>query len=123
MFRILKTTLLTAALGLATLAGASAAEGTRFHAGPAGVHAVTPISDGYRHSGRAERRDRRDHARHGWRHRGCSAEQALDKARWMGVRRARIVDIDRRSIDVVGRRHGERIVMTFARAPRCPMVL
>ncbi len=40
----------------------------------------------------------------------------------MGVRRARIADVSRRTITVVGRSHGDRAVVTFARAPRCPVI-
>ncbi len=127
MLRTMKSLLIAAAIGLGTLSGVSAAsaEGIYFGMGQSGARHGLAIGDGPRHSGSAERwhRDRRDRDRHGWRHRGCSAEQALQKARWLGLRRARIVDMDRRGIDVVGRRHGERIHMTFARAPRCPVVL
>lgn len=62
----------------------------------------------------------------GWRHRPppprCSPGQALAKAQRMGLRRPRIVDVDRRTIDVSGRKYGERYVVTFARAPFCPVI-
>ena len=39
----------------------------------------------------------------------------------MGIRRARIADVGRRTIDVRGRdRYGERIYVTFGRQPSCP---
>jgi hypothetical protein len=41
----------------------------------------------------------------------------------MGIRRARIADVGRRTIDVRGRdRYGERIYVTFGRQPNCPIL-
>ncbi len=41
----------------------------------------------------------------------------------MGIRRARIADIGRRTIDVRGRdRYGDRIQITFGRQPSCPVL-
>ncbi|MCO6390412.1 hypothetical protein GTW25_05150 [Aliihoeflea aestuarii] len=55
-------------------------------------------------------------------HGGCSPGDALHKAERMGIRRAQIANVNRRTIDIVGRSRGERIHVTFARAPRCPLV-
>lgn len=54
---------------------------------------------------------------------GCTPERALRKAERMGIRRARVVDVDRRTIDVRGRdRYGERVYVTFGRRDRsCPV--
>lgn len=53
----------------------------------------------------------------------CSEGRALRKAERMGVRRARIADIGRRTIDVSGRdRYGDRIRVTFGRQPSCPVL-
>lgn len=61
------------------------------------------------------RRDRREERR------GCSPERALDKARRMGIHRARIERMGRRSIVVSGRSEGEWVSMRFDRwDPRCP---
>ncbi|MBN9073269.1 MAG: hypothetical protein J0H34_17075, partial [Rhizobiales bacterium] len=50
----------------------------------------------------------------GERERGCTPERALWKAERMGIRRARVVDMDRRTIDVRGRdRRGDRVIVTF----------
>jgi hypothetical protein len=57
-----------------------------------------------------------------WHRRACTPDRALDKAERLGLRRARIVDVGRRTIDVAGRRHGDRVIVTFARAPRCPVI-
>ena len=53
----------------------------------------------------------------------CSEGRALRKAERMGIRRARIADVGRRTIDVRGRdRYGERIYVTFGRQPNCPIL-
>lgn len=53
----------------------------------------------------------------------CSPDRALRKAERMGVRRARIADVGRRTIDVRGRdRYGDRIMVTFGRQPSCPVL-
>jgi hypothetical protein len=55
--------------------------------------------------------------------RGCSEGRALDKAERMGIRRARVVDVGRRSIEVGGRnRYGERTYVTFSRSWGCPVI-
>jgi hypothetical protein len=52
----------------------------------------------------------------------CSPEEAVTKARRLGIRNARVVDVDRRTIDVAGRRYGERVIITFGRNGNCPIV-
>jgi hypothetical protein len=53
----------------------------------------------------------------------CSESRALRKAERMGVRRARIADLGRRTIEVRGRdRYGDRIYITFGRHPSCPVL-
>ena len=73
--------------------------------------------DGPRHD-RGDRWERPRHDRGG----RCSPGLAEEKARHMGLRRARVVDIDRRTVTVVGRdRHGrDRIV--FANDRGCPVI-
>lgn len=54
----------------------------------------------------------------------CSTERALDKAERMGLRRVRVADVDRRTIEVQGRkRNGERVYVTFSRMSRNCAVL
>jgi len=55
--------------------------------------------------------------------RGCTPDRALRKAERMGIRRARIIDVGRRTIDVSGRdRRGNRVVVEFGRRDRsCPV--
>ena len=70
-----------------------------------------------------DRYDYRDDYRYDRRHdRACTPNRALDKAERLGLRRARVVDVDRRTIKVAGRKYGDRVRMTFARAPNCPIV-
>ncbi|HEV7254257.1 MAG TPA: hypothetical protein VGN97_14330 [Mesorhizobium sp.] len=77
-------------------------------------------------SGRRNRRDRWDEyddddvVRSASRR--CSAERALAKAERSGIRRARVVEIGRRFIEVRGRRYGERILVTFARDRNCSVI-
>jgi hypothetical protein len=53
----------------------------------------------------------------------CTPDRALDRADRMGVRRARIADVGRRTIQVSGRdRFGDRVRVTFGREPGCPVL-
>lgn len=52
----------------------------------------------------------------------CTPYRALDKAERLGLRRAHVVDVSRRTIQVSGRKYGERVRITFARAPNCPII-
>ena len=54
--------------------------------------------------------------------RACTPDRALDKAERLGLRRARVVDVDRRTIEVRGRKHGDRVTLTFGRSPNCPII-
>jgi len=66
-------------------------------------------------------RDRGEYRRDRWEERReCSPERALEKARRMGIYRARIERMGRRSIEVRGRSDGERVSVIFDRwDPRC----
>lgn len=70
---------------------------------------------------------RDDGPRHGWRddgprRGGCAPWMAEDKASRMGLRRARVVDVSRRSIVVVGRDRGGRDRIVFANERGCPVI-
>lgn len=67
------------------------------------------------------REDRRDEGRR-WRDQ-CTPDRALAKAERMGIRRARVLDVGRRTVDVRGRgRGGDRVVISFGRWDRsCPI--
>ncbi len=83
-----------------------------------------PAREDCRDVRRGDRRDnRRDARRNDDRPRICTEERALDKAERMGIRRARIDDAGRRSIEVRGRdRRGNRVEVRFGRAPNCPVI-
>ena len=118
MFTTLRTAVIAGLVGLTALAAVPAkADGfyLQLGDGDAGVYRGE--------SGRTYyRRDRyRDEYRGEYEHR-CTPERALYKAERIGVRRARIADVSRRTISIVGRSRGERVYVTFARAPSCPII-
>ncbi len=124
MRNLLKTTLIAATLALA--GGAAHADSIELRFGQGGPSVrmrddCNPYRErcDYRGGGSYDRRyDDRGAAR-----RECMPERALAKAQRMGVQRARIIDVGRRTIDVSGRsRHGERVVVSFGRWDRsCPV--
>jgi hypothetical protein len=52
----------------------------------------------------------------------CSPGRALDKAERMGLRRARIVRADRRTVRVAGFKYGTRVTVVFGNDRGCPIV-
>ena len=40
----------------------------------------------------------------------------------MGLHRARIVDVNRRTVKVMGRQYGDRVVIVFANERGCPII-
>ena len=119
----------SAVIGITALASlpASAQEGFALRFGNGGVtlDRSDPVQygpdrrwsdDGWNHRP-DDRWDRRAE-----RGRGCTPDRALDKAERMGIWRARIADASPRTITVTGRSRGERVFVTFARAPRCPVI-
>ena len=120
MLTKLKTAALSTLIGLGTLAAIPAtaqAEGLYLNYGSghhSGVGIGVQIGD-YDRDYRDYRRDRRHF-------RGCTPNRALNKAERLGLRRAHVVDVDRRTIKVSGRKYGERVRITFARAPNCPVI-
>ena len=117
MFSKLKTVALSTMIGLGAIAAMPAAAqaegiylnfGGGYHNAGAGVH-----------YGGDNRRDYRRDRRH---NRVCTPDRALDKAGRLGLRRAHVVDVGRRTIQVSGRKFGERVRVTFGRAPNCPIV-
>ena len=125
MLNTLKTAAIAALLGLSTLGAMPAqAQADSLYLGLGDRHDDSRFGLYLGDNGRAYRRDHyRDAYRDEYRsERRCSPERALYKAQRMGIRRARIADVSRRTIDVVGRQHGDRVRVTFARAPRCPVI-
>ena len=116
MFDMLKTAALSAMIGLGAITALPAAAqagsldfsfGERHDGGRVGIYIGSDDYD-YRH--------RRPFMR------TCSPGEALEKAWRIGLRHPRVVDVDRHTIDVVGRRHGERVRMTFARQGNCSIL-
>ena len=123
MFNTIKTAALSALVGLGTLA-AIPAHADSLYLGFGNNNdprfGVYTGDDGYyREHRRDERRD--EWRRDGWR-RGCSPDRALDKAERMGLYRARIVDVNRRTVKVMGRQDGDRVVIVFANERGCPVI-
>ncbi|MEW9804662.1 hypothetical protein [Mesorhizobium marinum] len=122
MFAKLKTAALSALIGLGTLAAVPAtaqADDLYLNYG-GGVGVGVQFGDYDRVDYRRDYRYDRRHERREYRR--CTPDRALDKAERYGVRRARVIDVDRRTITVAGRKWGDRIRMTFARAPNCPII-
>ncbi|ESW81435.1 hypothetical protein NKH81_17550 [Mesorhizobium sp. M0959] len=117
MFNTIKTAALSALVGLGTLA-AIPAHADSIYLGfgnnqdpRVGVY-TGDEDDGYY----------REHRRHGGWRRSCSPERAIDKAERMGLHRARIIDINRRTVKVAGRQYGDRVVIVFANERGCPII-
>ena len=135
MKTFLKTTLLAASLAVAGLAASvpSASAGDVDFSitigGGQDFYRNQDWRDDYR--GRDDwRGDRRGDRHGGWGHerrhdrRGdiCAPGLALEKARHMGIRHARIVDVDRRTVKVRGFRHGYSSGAIFANDRYCPVI-
>ena len=121
MLSTIRTVALSALVGLGAIASVPAiahADGVYLNLDNRGdqrfgVYTGETVRD--RHHDR-DRYDDRD-----WR-RSCSARDALNKARRMGLHRARVVDEGRRTIKVSGRKFNERVVVVFGRREGCPVV-
>lgn len=119
MFKKIRTAALSAVIGLGTLAAVPAtAQADSFYFG------ITPNGPSFGFYGDSSRRWDRDRRHHHRRHyrRDCTTWQAVHKAERMGVHRAHVRAENRRVIRVAGRKHGQRVAITFAKAPRCPVV-
>lgn len=114
MKTFVKALVMSAVIGLGGLAAmpASAQDGRVYleFGGRDGPRVgVESERDRYRERGRFEERT-------------CSTGEAVRKASRMGIRGARVVDTDRRTIEVAGRRNGDRVRVTFSRRGDCPVV-
>lgn len=118
MLKTIKTMALAALVGVGSFAAAPAtAQAGDFYLGLGGGHSRAGIE--FRFGNRYDRYDRWERPRH---YRACTPGRALRKAERMGIRRAYIRDVGHRYIRVGGRAYGERVRVTFARAPHCPVV-
>ncbi|MDP3898179.1 MAG: hypothetical protein Q8Q62_16040 [Mesorhizobium sp.] len=137
MFKFLKTAALSALLGATVLGAVPASAQSGIYLGLGGGHSQPQVGvyleDGHsyrrndqrhdRYEDRFDRRDDRfDRRDDRVEYRACSAGQALNKAERMGLRRARVVDVGRRSIEVAGRARGDYVVISFSRRPGCPIL-
>ncbi|KQZ12732.1 hypothetical protein ASD44_00650 [Mesorhizobium sp. Root554] len=112
----------TALAGI-SFSGASA-QGVDIQIGPGGVTVDRDCNPRYERC-RGERDWRRDrrHDDDDFRRSECTTDRALMKASRMGIRRARVVDVGRRSIEVRGIRRGDRVEVSFSRRDRsCPII-
>lgn len=109
MSSTLKTVAIAGLLGLATLSATPAkAEALYLNFGGPDPHFVGH-GENYRDEyWRSQRR--------------CTPERALYKAQRIGVHRARLDYVSKRRIGIIGRSRGERVYLTFARAPNCPII-
>jgi hypothetical protein len=130
MFNMLKTVTLSTMIGLGALASlpATANAESGVYLGFGNRHDDGPNVGVY--LGGGDRADYRRHDEYRYRDydlrrsndRGCTAGRALDKAERLGLRRARVVDVGRRTIEVSGRKFGDRVTVTFGRSPSCPIL-
>lgn len=131
MFSNLKMAALAAAVTLTSFgySAPSIAQDVEFMIGPDGVRVR---SRDYCERNRWDRRRcgdywnrgrDRDRDRDRWdRRRSCDRDDAVDKARNMGIRRARVVDSGRRTIEVAGFSRRGPVIYTFGRQPGCPLL-
>lgn len=123
MLTTLKTTLIAGMIGLTGLAAVPAqADSLYLGFGDRNDDARFGVYVG--DNSRTYRRDRDQWRHNAWREQRqrCSPERALDKARDIGIRRARIDFVTERRIGVVGRQHGDRVSVTFGRSRGCPII-
>lgn len=123
MRNMCKILALATALAGISFSGASA-QGVDVQIGPGGVTIDRNCNPRFERcrGERDSRRDRRDDD-DDFRRSECTTDRALMKASRMGIRRARVVDVGRRSIDVRGIRRGDRVEVSFSRRDRsCPII-
>jgi len=100
-------------MAVAGSATPSMAQGLEFRIGP----------DGMRLRERCDPRYEDCYERRSYRRRGCSPDDALDKAERMGIDRVRVVAVGNSTIRVRGRdEYGERITIVFGRERGCPVL-
>jgi hypothetical protein len=116
MFTKIKTAALSALVGLGALAAVPAtAQADSFYLGIGGHRPGVEFFVG------DDRYERRHWDRPSYR-RDCSPNRAVRKAERMGLRHVYVRNVNRNRIRVEGRDHGDRVRVTFARAPGCPVI-
>jgi hypothetical protein len=122
MLSFIKSATLSLAIGATALTALPAAAQDGVYLNLNGRHSgVGVYSDDDNYGEYRDQRWRHDRRDDRWAQ-FCTPDRALDKAARMGIHRVRIADVNRRTITVAGRSRGDRIFVTFARAPRCPVV-
>ena len=120
MKNILKSTILAASLAVAGLAVATP------NASAANAEFSVVVSGGGKHFRSDNHHNRLHDYRRGWnKHNGsgvCAPGQALKKARFMGINKARVVDVDRRTVKVRGYKFGRPSGAIFANDRGCPVI-
>jgi hypothetical protein len=123
MFTTLKTAAIAGFIGLSSLMAMPAMAdslylgfGDRHDDSRFGVYLGDSSRPVYRRDRYEDRRDFRRAERR------CTPERALDKAERIGIRRARIDYVNRETIGVIGRSHGDRVSVTFARDRGCQII-
>jgi len=119
MLTTIKSALIAATIGLTALTA------TPVGAQAEGIYFSLGTHDGYGERWGDNRYERGFEVRHRERYRprhGCSPERAARKAERLGLHRVRVVDVSRRTVTVRGRAFGDRVRLTFARAPGCPII-
>lgn len=116
MFTRIKSIVLSTAIALGAFAAVPAtAQADNFYFGIGGGARGSGVEIQF--GGRGPQYDRH----HGPR-RGCSAREAVRKAERMGIRRAHVRGESRQVIHVAGRDRGRPVVVTFGKAPHCPVL-
>ncbi|MFC5387556.1 hypothetical protein ACFPLB_16475 [Aquamicrobium segne] len=116
MLKMIKTAVLSALIGLGGIAALpAAAQADALYINFSGGNAGYGIQVNHRAPAR----------HHNWRphnnrHQTCNARTAVNKAERMGLRRARVVDSNRRIVRVVGRKFNRPATVTFANQRGCP---
>lgn len=118
MLKTIKTAVISAFVGIGTLAAIPAtAHADSLYLGFGGGNSRPGVEFFVgEERGYSQRADRRHYRR------DCTPERALDKAERMGLRRVYVRNVNPNRIRVEGRDHGDRVRVTFAREPGCPVI-
>lgn len=128
MLKMIRTAALSALVGLggiAAMPAAAQADGLYINFGGNGSGYATHIN--HRNNDRDHDWRRNKDRNHDWRRdnrrpQACNARAAVNKAERMGVRRARVVDANRRAVKVAGRKFNRPVMVTFANQRGCPIL-
>lgn len=118
MFKTIKNATLSALVGLGTLAAIPAtAQADSIYFGFGGGHNRPGVEFFVGGTKGHAYRPGRHYAR-----RDCTPRRAVNKASRMGLRHVYVRNNNRNRIRVEGRDRGDRVRVTFAKAPGCPVI-